>query len=83
MINLKEKPSLVAEFVEKENYSPSVLLDTKGDVARKFHVMGIPVSFLIDKAGQIVFRSNGAVDWNSEKMQSLINTLLEESGDTI
>ncbi len=78
LVNLKEKPAEVAPFIERFKYDSTVLFDRDGEVAKKFHVMGIPTSLLLDKAGRIVFRSNGSVYWQSAKMESLLNEILNE-----
>ena len=78
LVNLKEKPAEVAPFIEHFKYNSTVLFDREGEVAKKFHVMGIPTSVLLDKAGKIVFRSNGSVYWQSAKMESLLDELLNE-----
>ena len=78
LVNLKEKSTEALSFVEYFNYQSTVLLDSQGDVAKKFHIMGIPTSLLLDKTGKIVFRSNGSVNWKSAKMDVLLNQLLSE-----
>ena len=81
MINLQEKRQVVSRFVENNQFTSTVLLDKKGDVARKYHVMGLPVSFLIDKNGERVLRTDGFTDWNSKKLRSLVHSLLAEESD--
>jgi len=83
LINLKEDPSFVASFVETHNYSPKVLLDMDGDVAQKYNVLGIPISYMIDREGRVVFRFNGFVDWNSAKIRSTVNNLINEQTRSI
>ncbi|MBT8345815.1 MAG: TlpA family protein disulfide reductase [Desulfofustis sp.] len=78
LINMKEEPSLVNSFMEKHNYSSRVLLDLGGEVAKKYDVFGIPVSFLIDKKGRVVYRLSGYVDWDSREIRSLVNNLIDE-----
>ena len=78
LINMKEESSAVAAFMEKHDYSAKVLLDLQGVVAKKYDVYGIPVSYLIDKEGKVVFRLSGLVDWGSKEIRSLINNLLDE-----
>ena len=78
MINMKEESSFVASFIEKNGYSPKVLLDLDGKVAKKYDVFGIPVSYLIDKEGRVVLRLSGFVDWGSEKIRSLVSNLINE-----
>jgi peroxiredoxin len=78
LINMKEESAAVAAFMEKYDYSSKVLLDVQGVVAKKYDVFGIPVSYLIDKEGKVVFRLSGLVDWGSKEIRSLINNLLDE-----
>ena len=78
LVNLKEKSTEALSFVEHFKYRSTVLLDSQGEVAKKFHIMGIPTSLLLDKTGKIVFRSNGSVNWKSAKMDVLLNQLLSE-----
>ncbi|MCU0338000.1 MAG: TlpA family protein disulfide reductase, partial [Sediminibacterium sp.] len=54
----------VRELLKKSNYSFQVLYDEKGssdeyEVVSKFKVEGIPTKFIIDKKGQIRFKSVG------------------------
>ena len=78
LVNLKEKSTEALSFIEHFKYRSTVLLDSQGDVAKKFHIMGLPTSLLLDKTGKIVFRSNGSVNWKSAKMDTLLNQLLDE-----
>ena len=78
LVNLQEKSTEASSFVEHFNYKSTVLLDSEGEVAKKFHIMGIPTSLLLDRSGKIVFRSNGSVNWKSAKMETLLDQLLEE-----
>ena len=81
MINLKEDRAMVSAFIKARNYSSTVLLDTQGEVAKKFHIMGIPASLVIDKSGKTAFRSSGSVDWKSGKMRSILTSLLDEQSE--
>lgn len=78
LVNLKEEEEAVASFISKNNYSSTVLLDTAGNVAELYSVYGIPAAYLIDKKGKVAFRSAGFLDWGSEKMNSLVSTLIKE-----
>ena len=42
-------------YRKNNEFTSTALLDKKGDVARKYHVMGLPVSFLIDKNGEEIY----------------------------
>jgi peroxiredoxin len=78
LINMKEASSPVATFMEEQGYSAKVLLDVDGVVAREYDVLGIPVSFLIDKKGNVVRQLSGAVDWDSREIRSLMNDMINE-----
>ena len=79
LINMKEKPLAIASFMEKHRYSPRVLLDLNGEVARKYDVLGIPVTYLIDKDGRMVYRFVGYVDWDSNEIRSLVDNLMNDN----
>lgn len=81
LINMSEKSPIVASFMKENNYSSRVLLDLDGKVAKKYDVFGIPVSFLIDKEGRIVYKLSGIVDWSSREIRSLVNNLISEESN--
>lgn len=47
----------VAQYVNGSNYHPDVLLDPYGEVARKFHVTGLPRTFVFNREGQLAAES--------------------------
>ncbi len=59
-INMGESSSEVSEFMKSYNLSFPVLLDTKGDVAEKYNIRPIPVTFFIDEDGIIKRMKIGA-----------------------
>ena len=52
-----------------------VLLDPKGAMAKAFDARGIPTTVIINTAGQIVARLEGAADWAAPDAQVLIRKL--------
>jgi peroxiredoxin len=76
LINMKQDRDTVASFIQRKGHSNRVLLDTHGETAEKYRVVGIPLSFIIDKQGVIVEKLVGEVDWKSSKIGSKINELL-------
>jgi len=71
-----EKP--VQEFINKNRYTFSVLLDPKSETLDLFEVKGIPTTFLIDKKGKMIGKAIGPRDWKSEEVVSLLNLLIEK-----
>lgn len=72
---------LVKAFVEKHNYTFTVLHDPKGKIMKWFRVRLIPVTYIIDKSGKVIGKAVGLRDWNSEKMIGLFEELLRDSAD--
>ncbi len=52
-INVRESKEKVQQFMEQNNYTFPVLLDTEGEVARAYQVSGIPQFVIIDAEGKI------------------------------
>lgn len=55
----EDKKKNAAEFMTKNNYPFHVLLDTEDKMVADFKVEGIPTKFIIDKKGNIRFKSVG------------------------
>jgi len=67
----------VKPFVKSKNYPFTVLLDTNGEVARKYYVnQMVPATFLIDKDGKIVYRSSGYKKGDELNIRKKIEELL-------
>jgi thiol-disulfide isomerase/thioredoxin len=52
-----------------------VLLDPKGALARAFDARGIPTTVVINTAGLMVARLEGAADWAAPESQALVRKL--------
>ena len=59
-INIGESSSKAEEFMQSNDLSFTVLLDTKQDVAQRYNITGIPTTFFIDKDGIIQDKVIGA-----------------------
>jgi len=47
----------VQSYIAPTGYHPPVLLDTGGNVAKQFHIEGIPKTFIFDREGKLVAQS--------------------------
>jgi len=74
-VNVKESSSRVKEFMKSYGLSFPVLLDTKGSVAAKYNIRGIPTTFLIDKDGIVQGIKVGAFR-NKEEIEASIRMVL-------
>ena len=68
----------VGPFVDKlELHKVKVYLDPKSDVGHAFNVRGLPTSIVLDAAGRVVGRVEGAAEWDGEKLLGVLRPLTE------
>lgn len=65
----------IQEYVKNNKLTFPVLLDQEQKVRKKYHVMGLPTSYLIDGDGKIRGYASGARSWDSADSQSLFMSL--------
>jgi thiol-disulfide isomerase/thioredoxin len=56
-----------------------VYLDPKAELGHAFKPRGLPTSILIDAAGRVIGRVEGAAEWDSAKMLGVLEPLLSGS----
>ncbi len=61
-INMGEKADRVAPFVEEFGLTFPVLLDPPAAFTAEHNVRGLPVSFVVDEEGVVVYRRLGEID---------------------
>lgn len=57
-VNVGDNEAKAAKFVTKFKYPYIVALDKDKSVAKRYGVLGLPVTIIIDRAGKIVFRGS-------------------------
>jgi peroxiredoxin len=57
-LDFMESRKKAKAFIKKKQVTYPVLLDRKGQVARKYRVVGIPTYILIDRKGKVVYRGH-------------------------
>ena len=77
-INVGEKKYRVWKFVKLISFGLPVLLDTRKDTFNSWGVSVLPTSFLLDRQGRIRYRVQGDIEWESEDVVALIETLINE-----
>jgi len=77
-INVGEQKYKVWKFVQLINLTLPVLLDPKSRTFKAWGSSILPTSFLIDRHGRVRYRVQGDIEWDSEEIVSLVNTLLAE-----
>lgn len=61
-VNIAEPESRVVNFIKSNAINYDVVLDQQGTIARSYGVRGIPMNFLIDPLGNIVFANHSLPD---------------------
>jgi len=70
----KEK---VREFLKKKGYELPVYFQASV-MPQELESRSIPVTYILDKKGNIVVDKTGAANWNSDKTRSLLEKLISE-----
>jgi thiol-disulfide isomerase/thioredoxin len=78
-VNFGEFPQKITQYLERENISLPVLLDTQKDAARDWKVGGLPMTFLVDAKGRVRYWVFGERDWSEGESLKLVEKLLAES----
>lgn len=69
-VNLQESAKTVRPFVERLTLSFPIALDDSGKISREYGVRALPVTFLIGRDGNIVWRAIGGRDWGDARAQA-------------
>ena len=70
----KEK---VRAFLKKKGYELPVYFQASG-MPQELESRSIPVTYILDKKGNIVVDKTGAANWNSDKTRSLLDELISQ-----
>src|SRR5262249_47486110 len=75
----KGATSVVETFVKEMGVTYRVVLDPSWGTARTYGVRGLPATFLLDRAGNVVLQELGERDWMEEARQQTVEGLLQAS----
>ncbi len=77
--NVDNKIENSKEFMKKKNYPFYVLMDNDNKMVEDFGVSGIPTKFILDKQGNIRFKSVG-FEGNTDALADEVMTMVELAG---
>mgnify|MGYP005847273115 CR=1 FL=1 len=75
-VNVGESEEQVFEFTGRYLVTFPLLLDTDGAVVRKYRVIGLPTTFVIDPRGMVTHSAVGGREWDDEKLLDQLRQLL-------
>ena len=76
-VNVREPAPRVARYVQATGLAFPVLLDPKGDLAKRWGVTVFPTTVLIGPDGQARWRVMGDVDWSGREAQTWLTQLAQ------
>ena len=78
MFNAGESAGTVRSVVRSQKYSFQVLLDLDGIINQRYHVLGHPMKFLLDKKGNLVFSAMGFREWDAPEIIQVFEKMIHE-----
>ena len=75
-VEVGEAWETVAPFVDQMHVTYPILLDNDSSVSRRWNVVGLPMSYVIDPQGRIVDTIVGGRDWSDPAMRDQMVKLL-------
>jgi len=75
----KDAEAKIRSFVDMQNLSFPVLLDSAGEAEKLYPSFSIPFTYVIDKTGRVVARVDGAKNWESKETFEAVEHLLKQS----
>jgi peroxiredoxin len=77
-VNMEQSAKTVRPFVQELKLSFPVLLDLEGSVSHDYGIRALPVSFLVGRDGNLLWRAMGGREWDTPEMQSYIGQVIGE-----
>jgi thiol-disulfide isomerase/thioredoxin len=78
-VNFQESRSEIQGFLKTVPLSFPIALDSGGEAAHAFGVRGLPVTYLLDRDGRILWKAIGPREWNSPVTRAYFEKILQPS----
>jgi peroxiredoxin len=75
-VNYQESRAEAQAFGEGLHLTFPVLLDPKGAVTRSYAVRALPVTYLIDRDGKVLWKATGRRDWDGPHGRAYFDRVL-------
>jgi len=75
-VNFKESAPEVHAFLKNLGVTFETVLDIDGRVSEKYRVRGLPVTFLVDREGRLIWKAIGAREWDSPHGRAHLDVML-------
>lgn len=68
-VNMQESAKTVRPFVQELKLSFPAVLDAKGSVSHEYGIRALPVSFLVGRDGNLLWRAMGGREWDTPQLR--------------
>ncbi|MDR0688886.1 MAG: TlpA family protein disulfide reductase [Spirochaetaceae bacterium] len=75
-VNVQESLRQVTAFMDQWGLTFPAALDSRGSVGSAYGVMAIPTTYIVNREGRIIARVVGSLNWDTPKLFSAFETLL-------
>ena len=79
-VNYAENAARIEQFLQKQPFDFTILLDPFSEVWRAWTPGVLPASFLVGRDGRLRYRAIGEIDWAGAAAQAAVMDLLKEKG---
>ena len=77
LVNFKESPEKVADWVKAKGVTAPVVLDHNGAVTALYRVTGTPTAVVIGRGSAMIARALGPHAWTSGSARQLLDMLVK------
>jgi len=77
-VNLGESRGEVSDFMNKYKLNFPAVLDERQVTGSQYNIRAIPTTYIIDRRGLIIARLVGSINWNTPKIISALETVLQD-----
>lgn len=79
-VNIGETAGAVTAFLQRYRVDFPVLLDTRQEVVRRWPVLGLPTTVIVDPDGNIAYKVAGDREWDAPEIIEAIRALAGPQG---
>jgi len=76
-VNLGDSKKEVSDFMNKYKLNFPAVPDEKNITSSYYHIQAIPTTYIIDRRGLIIARLVGSINWNTPKIISAFELILQ------
>jgi peroxiredoxin len=76
-VDLQETPEKVQDWAKTHHFGFDLLLDAAGEISSHYGVSRIPVTYVLDQRGYIIYRAVGPRAWDGDDSQIFFQELIQ------